>query len=123
MNCPSDRGDVGVVGGRQAGQADLLVAGRLQDGIDSFDRDLRVTLPDRPIPDAGLAEPAASGAAAHDFDLGPIEDDAEVGHELADGSSPGLEVRRHAVGDLLGRGGVARQRAEIRAVRIETRLI
>jgi hypothetical protein len=62
-------------------------------------------LAQRPRLHAGLAEAAAARAAAHDLDLGAVEDDADVRHELADAVDVGLEVGGDAAGDR-GRSGV-----------------
>ena len=94
--------DVRVVGGRKARKADLLVASRLEDRLRGLDRDVRSALAERPVVHPRLAEAAAARAAAHHLQLGPIEDDGDVWHDLADAVDVGLEVGRDAAVDDRG---------------------
>ncbi|MCU0506730.1 MAG: hypothetical protein MUE82_13385, partial [Chloroflexi bacterium] len=70
-----DLAHVGVVGGGEAREPDLLVAGRREDRVRRLDRHGGGPLAERPELHPRLAEAAAAGAAAHDLDLRAVEDD------------------------------------------------
>ena len=96
---------VRVVGRGEARQPNLLIAGRPQNRLGGRDGHVWRALPQRPRLHSRLAEAAAACAAAHDLDLGPVEDDAHVRHELANAMHGGFEVGGDAARDG-GRGSV-----------------
>ena len=69
-----ERGDAGVVRGREGGERGFVVAALLDRRDHGVHDRLRIPLPDRPVDHAGLAETAALGAAAGDLDGGAVED-------------------------------------------------
>jgi hypothetical protein len=81
-----------MVGGREARQVHLAVAGRVDlppgDLDDAVDRALAVGA----VGEAGVAEAAAVGAAAGDLDRDPVMDDLEEGHDRGLGMEGGVEV-------------------------------
>ena len=103
------RADLGVVGGRQRQQPDLLEAGRAQPLLDHRADACRssVRAPGRVIM-PGLAEPAAARAAAEDLDRHPLV------HRLGERDERGLRVRPlvevhdGVLGDPLGHAGAVR---------------
>ena len=109
--------DLGVVGAGEAEQPDLLVAGRLEALLDhradAGDRPLAHRAGDHP----GLAEAAATGAAAEDLDAHPLVHRLGQRHDRRLRVGPLVEVHDGALADL-GRDVVpgARDRGD-RAVR------
>ncbi len=103
------RRDAGVVGGRQAGQRGLVVAGLVDAVDDALDDRLGRALAHRAVDHPGLAEAAALGAAARDLDAGAIEHRLGVRHRRVAGERVLVEVgheaaphpRRHAIVDRL----------------------
>src|SRR5450759_1173613 len=88
-----------VVGRGEARQPYLLIAGRLQNRLGRCYGHIGRTLPQRPRLHPRLAEATAACAAAHDLDLGSVEDDAHVRHELANTMHSGFEIGSDATRD------------------------
>ena len=100
--------DAGEVGGGEAGEGDLVVAGAAQALLHHGGDLLGRPLPHRAGDHAGLAEAAAPGAAAEDLDVEAVVDHLGEGHELLLGVGPVGEVGDGALLDDGGRGGVDR---------------
>ena len=94
-----DVGDLGVVGAGQRQQPDLLVAGRLQAGLDHLADAGDRPLAHRPRDHAGLAEAAAPGAAAEDLDAHPLVHRLGQRHERLLRVRQAVEVHERALVD------------------------
>ena len=99
--------DAGEVGGRQAGEGDLVVAGAAQalghHRAHLVGRALAHRAGDHPR----LAEPAAPGAAPEHLDVEPVVDHLGERDQLVAGVGPVGEVGDRALLDPLGHVGVA----------------
>ena len=89
--------DAAEVGGREAGQGDLVVARAAQPVVHHVANLLGWSLADGAGDHAGLAETATAGAAAEDLDVEPIVDDLGERHELALGIGPRGQVADRAL--------------------------
>ena len=94
-----DLGDLGVVGAREAEQADLLVAGRGQTALDHLPDAGERALTHRAGDHPGLAETAASGAAAEDLDAHPLVDGLGERDQRLLGVGPLVQVHHGVLGD------------------------
>ncbi len=102
--------DLAVVGGRQREQTDLLETGGLQASLDHVADPGDRPLADRPGDHAGLAEPAAAGAAAKDFDRHPLVHRLRERDEWMLRVRPVVEVHHRVLADPPRHAGSIRAR-------------
>ena len=76
-----DRLDLGVIGGRQGDERKVVEAGVAEELLCAGDDFLGRALAQRAVDHPGLAEAAALGAAALDFDPGAVVDRLQVGDD------------------------------------------
>ena len=114
---------MGVIGRGETRQPYLLVAGRPQNCLGRRHRDVRRAFPQWPRLHPRLAEAAASSTATHDLDLGPVEDDAHVGHELANAMNDRFEVGSDTAGYHGRSGGIQTVQASEAAISLIARAI
>ncbi len=100
--------DPGEVGGRERRERDLVVAGAAQAVLHHRAHLVGGALAHRPGDHPGLAEPAATRAAAEDLDVEPVVHDLDERHELVLRVRPLGEVGDGALVDALGHVGEPR---------------
>ena len=94
---PQQRIHAAIVPGAQAQQRDFFVPALPDQLFDLFLEGARVAFAQRPVDVAGLAEPAAAHAAAHDLDGHPVMHDVDVGHDLGGELGDAIQICDHAL--------------------------